>query len=199
MMKLKSKVWGILFTLVVALSACKESGQKTEKTNTDSAKVQLKNQAENTAFAEKATCSQKGKDGEETLQTCLYKNYKAVQEGFPDLKGRYSYRYTLFKKENGKEYKEIKNAEMFEKGEELLAIINSKIKKDYETFASDPQSQDCFEGQTFKPFGFDELGISFDEKNINFNVTFGLMNTCMSVDGTIVSFAWQDIEKYLKP
>ena len=80
---------------------------------------------------------------------------------------------------------------------ELLSIINSKIKKDYMSFSNDPETKDCFEGASFTPYNFDQLGIDFDADEINFNVTFGLSGSCMSVDGTIVSFHFDEIKKYL--
>jgi hypothetical protein len=79
----------------------------------------------------------------------------------------------------------------------LLSIINTKIRKDYNQFAKDPESSTCFEGSSFTPFKFDELGIDFNGDDINFHVTFGLAGACMSVDGTIVSIPLKDIQKYL--
>ncbi len=131
-------------------------------------------------------------------KTCLYKKYKIITQGYADFKGRYSYEYSVFKKDENGSYVRIKNAMLFnENKNELLSIINSKIKKDYMSFSNDPETKDCFEGASFTPYNFDQLGIDFDADEINFNVTFGLSGSCMSVDGTIVSFHFDEIKKYL--
>jgi len=80
---------------------------------------------------------------------------------------------------------------------ELLSIINSKIEKDYKSYSIYPETKDCFEGLSFKPFNFNQLTIDFDVDKINFNVTFGLGSSCMSADGTIVSFNLDEIQKFL--
>jgi hypothetical protein len=151
----------------------------------------------------KVTCTEKkskNKEGGDPIltKTCLYKKYKTISKGQPDYKGRYSYEYSVFKKQENGSYVQIKNAALFnENKNELLSIINSKIEKDYKTYSNDSETKDCFEGTSFTPFEFDQLGIDFDVDKINFNVTFGLSGACMSVDGTIVSFTLEEIQKYL--
>ena len=79
----------------------------------------------------------------------------------------------------------------------MLSIINLKIEKDYRLYSNDPETKECFEGTSFTPFNFDQLGISFDDEKINFYVTFDLSGACLSVDGTNVSFDHDEIQKYL--
>jgi thiol-disulfide isomerase/thioredoxin len=81
---------------------------------------------------------------------------------------------------------------------ELLSIVNAKIEKDYMSFYNDPESRDCFDGASFMPYTIDQLGIEFSTYGIDFNVAFGLSGACMSVDGTKVSFNFDEIRKYLK-
>ena len=153
--------------------------------------------------ANKVTCTEKeskNEDGGDPIltKTCLYKKYKTISKGYPDYKGRYSYEYSVFKKQENGSYVQIKNATLFnENKNELLSIINSKIENDYKSYSNDPETKDCFEGASFTPFNFDQLAIDFDVDKINFNVTFGLSGACMSVDGTIVSFNLYEIQKYL--
>lgn len=131
-------------------------------------------------------------------KTCLYKKYKTNLKGYPDYKGRYSWEYSIFKKEENGGYIQIENAMLFnENKNELLSIINSIIKKDYMSFSNDPETRDCFEGASFMPYNFEQFGIDFDANGINFHVTFGLSSACMSVDGTIVSFNFDELKKYL--
>ena len=149
------------------------------------------------------TCTEQESPNEEgggplLTKNCLYKNYKSITQGYPDYKGRYSYGYSIFKKEGNGNYVQIQNAMLFNGNKyELLSIINSKIKKDYTSFSNDPETKDCFEGASFTPYNFDQLGIDFNADGVNFNVTFGLSGSCMSVDGTIVSFNFDEINKYL--
>jgi hypothetical protein len=116
--------------------------------------------------SDKVTCTEKETKNEDEggpilTKTCLYKTYKTISKGFPDYKGRYSYEYSVFKKQENGSYVQIKNASMFNKNKnELLSIINSKIEKDYKSFSN--EAKDCFEGASFTPFNFDQLGITFN-------------------------------------
>ncbi len=131
-------------------------------------------------------------------KTCLYKKYKTITHGYPDYKGRYTHEYSIFKMDENGSYIQIKNAMLFnENKNELLSIINSKIKKDYMLFSNDPETKDCFEGSSFMPYNFDQLGIDFTADGINFNIAFGLSGSCISVDGTIISFNFDEIKYYL--
>jgi|688.fasta_scaffold80928_1 hypothetical protein len=151
----------------------------------------------NVTCTEKESPNQEGGDPLLT-KTCLYKKYKIITQGYPDFKGRYSYEYSVFKKDQNGSYVQIKNAMLFnENKNELLSIINSKIKKDYMLFSNDPETKDCFEGSSFTPYNFDQLGIDFNADGIYFHVTFGLSGACMSVDGTIISFSLDEIKNYL--
>ncbi len=150
----------------------------------------------------KVTCTEietKNDEGDDPIlvKTCLYKKFKTISKGYPDYKGRYSYDYSVYEKQENGSYVQIKNATLFnENKNELLSIINSKIEKDYKSYSNDPENKDCFQGALFIPFNFDQLAIDFDFDKINFNVTFGLSGDCMHVDGTFVSFNLDEIQKY---
>ncbi|UAY53544.1 hypothetical protein [Ferruginibacter albus] len=151
----------------------------------------------------KVTCSEKLKRQGHGLdpiitKTCFLKNFKLVSIGEPDYKGRYSYEYEVYKKEN-KKFVPATNSEIFNANqEELLTLINKQIQADYKQYSTDSQTKDCFIGIDSIPFyKMNELGISFYGDQIWFNVTFGLSSACMSVDGTIVSFKLSEIKKYL--
>ena len=151
----------------------------------------------------KVTCTEKESKNEEggspiLTKTCLYKTFKTITKGFPDYKGRYSYEYSILKKQENGSYLPIKNASLFKKNKnELLSIINNKIQKDYISYSNNLETKDCFEGISFTPFNFNELGIEFESNTIEFNVTFGLIGACMSVDGTTISMKLDEIQKYL--
>lgn len=102
-------------------------------------------------------------------KTCLYKHYKTISIGSPDYKGRYSYEYKLYKKQENGTFKKVKNVSLFnEKKTELLSLINAKIKKEYNLYAQDPESSECFDQMSFMPFTFEQLGIDFDNNTIIF-------------------------------
>lgn len=150
-----------------------------------------------------ATCAEiesKNEDGDDPIliKTCFYKRYKTISEGHPDYNGRYYYEYSVFRKQENGSYVKISNDAFFnENKNELLSIINSKIEDDYRSYSNDPETKDCFEGTSFTPFNFDQLAIDFDVDKIYFIVTFGLYDACMSVDGIIISFNLDEIQKYL--
>jgi len=134
-----------------------------------------------------------------TTKTCIYKKYKSVTKGYPDYKGRYSYNYFIYLKQENGSYLKIKNAALFNENKtELLYLINEKIKKEFNLLANDLESKDCFEGISLDPFSFDQIGIEFADNSINFCVTFGLPGVCMAVDGTSISFKLDEIQKFLK-
>jgi hypothetical protein len=216
MKKIMTIFGAILFASVILTSCGGGSTDKKEETKTedtlkaiiDTLKVtdNSKNESANTETSitsNKVTCTEKeskNEDGGDPIltKTCLYKKYKTISKSYPDYKGRYSYEYSVFKKQENGSYVQIKNPLLFNKNKnELLSIINSKIEKDYKLYSNDPETKDCFEGASFTPFNFDQLGIYFDDDKINFSVTFGLSGACMSVDGTIVSFNFDEIQKYL--
>ncbi|MDX1904643.1 MAG: hypothetical protein SFU27_10835 [Thermonemataceae bacterium] len=210
-MKKNNIVKTISLLALFFLSNCAESpsNAKIERKAVDTLLKSHSNASTKTESAEKKNikkteveCSSeaiKKKEGEpEQIKTCFYKNYKAVSKGYADYKGRYSYEYFLFKKQSNGQYKKIKNAEMFLDSQKLLVIINSRIKKDYQTYSNDEQTKDCFEGHSFTEYNFNQLGISFEENSINFEVSFGLSSACMSVDGTTISLSLEEIKNYIK-
>jgi hypothetical protein len=209
------RIFGAILFVSALVSSCgsdptgtKEGGQTedTQKTSTDTIKSpHINNTVENSIIPtapNKITCTEKESKNEDgggpiITKTCLYKAYKTISKGFPDYKGRYSYEYSILKKQENGSYLPIKNASLFNKNKnELLSIINSKIEKDYKSYSNNPETKECFEGISFTPFNFGQLGIKFESNQIVFNVTFGLSGACMSVDGTTVSINLDEMQKY---
>lgn len=216
-MKQIMRIFGAILLTSAILTSCGGSStgkkedtdsQETLQDIADTMKVveNSKNESSNTESSltsNKVTCIEKETTNEDSgypilTTTCLYKKYKTISKGYPDYNGRYSYEFSLFKKQENGKYIQIKNALLFNKNKnKLLSIINFKIEKDYKLYSNNPEAKDCFEGASFSPFNFDQLGIYFDDDKINFSVTFGLSDACMSVDGSIVSFNFDEIQKYL--
>lgn len=159
--------------------------------------LKSRNVSKNVTCTEQETQNEEG-GGPLLTKTCLYGKYKTITQGYPDYKGRYSYEYTLHKKDVNGSYVQIKNEMLFnENKNELLSVINSRIKKEYMSLSKDPETLDCFEGATFSPYNFNQMGIDFDNTGINFHVAFSLGSACMAVDGTVITFSFDQIQEYL--
>ena len=138
------------------------------------------------------------RDNDPISKISAYKKYVAYKKGSPDDKGRYYYEYFILKKNENGQYVQIKNASLFNKdSNKLLSIINSKLEKIFIDGSKNSEDEDCFNDQTFKPFTFDQLGISFDQDKIEFNASFGLSFACLAADGNTISFNLTEIKKYL--
>jgi hypothetical protein len=166
-------IFGAILFASALVSSCgsdqtgtKEGGQTVDtlKTSTDTIKsAHNNNTVENSKIpiaSNKVTCTEKESKNEYgggpiITKTCLYKAYKTISKGFPDYKGRYSYEYSILKKQENGSYLPIKNASLFNNNKnELLSIINSKIEKDYKSYSNNPETKECFEGISFTPFNF---------------------------------------------
>lgn len=140
-------------------------------------------------------------DSEDSLiiKTCKWHNFKFIETGYPDYRGRYSYEYEVFAVNNGKE-KKINNSDIFnDKISQLEKLINQRVKHIFDDYAKDPKASVRFKGEIFKKIEINEMGISFSEdEKIEFNVSFGLGNACLSVDEVTVSFSLNEINEYLR-
>ena len=130
------------------------------------------------------------------VKSCSFNNFKSVSIGEADYKGRYSYKYEIFIKKNG-EFVKSNNEELFNnKKEELLKLINQKIKIDFDDYATNPETKDCFEGVTFTNYTYENLGIEFTDDKVNFNVWFDVAGYCFNVSSTSVSLSLEEIKPY---
>lgn len=179
---------GFLFSCASPLTENKEKEETKEETKTEEKKEVPKT----------AVCkTEEKKEGPDPIITknCQYGNIQTKSVGYPDMKGRYSYSYELMF-----DGKKVKNSEIFNKKmPELLSKLNDKILKEYSESYNAEDSKDCFSGMPKNPkFKMDDLSIYLDDKNMIFNVSFGLPGMCLAVDGSIVSIPLEEIETYLK-
>lgn len=119
--------------------------------------------------------------------------------GEPDYKGRYSYKYKLYKLLNDSSIV-LSNAELIRENrrDEFLAILNVRIAdetKKVVQMALDEKSK-CFDGFVFKSYTYEELGIQFNEGLVEFTVTFGLPNACMPYDGVMIAIPLKEMVAY---
>ena len=185
--------------LIVFFCSCSDSASKVKNPEfvriepMEDTKANLKSNEGKEPKA-KVECKKQEKSNE-SIKICKYGNIETKTEGFADMKGRFSYGYSVML--NGKK---VKNEEIFnDKLPELLNKLNQKILKDYTAFYNAEDTKDCFEAKPKNPkFSINDMGIDFEDDKINFNVIFGLSEMCMSVDGTIISISLDEIEPYLK-
>lgn len=175
-----------------------------KETNNDSQTIeenQLTNSSENSPINYKIVCEEKSVNSTSSepilIKSCILNNFKSVSTGEADYKGRYSYKYEVFIKKNGA-YVKSNNEDLFnEKKEVLLKLINQKIKIDFDEYATNPETKDCFEGVTFTNYTYENLGIEFTDDKVNFNVWFDVFEYCFNVSSTTVSFSIEEIKPYL--
>ena len=175
-----------------------------KETNNDSQAIeenQLTNSSGNSPTDYKIVCEEKSVNSTTSepilIKSCILNNFKSVSTGEADYKGRYSYKYEIFIKKNGA-YVKSNNEDLFnEKKEELLKLINQKIKIDFTDYATNPETKDCFEGVTFTNYTYENLGIEFTDDKIDFNVWFDVFESCFNVSSTTVSFSVEEIKPYL--
>ena len=176
---------------------------KNETNNDNQAieKNQLTNSSENSPINYKIVCEEKSVNSTSSepilIKSCILNNFKSVSTGEAVYKGRYSYKYEVFIKKNG-EFVKSNNEELFnEKKEELLKLINQKIKRDFNDYATNPEIKDCFEGITFTNYTFENLGIEFTDNKVDFNVWYDVdFENCFNYS-TTVSFTIEEIKPYL--
>ena len=134
------------------------------------------------------------------VKTCLYKNFKFINTSYPDNVGRYffSEHQVLFLSK--RKYIKTTNHQVFNKEQkELVVVINQKIKQDFNDFKADSNTRECLtEIDSIPIYKMNDFEISFEGEQIWFEVHWGLSGACRAVDGTIVSFKFDEIKKYLK-
>jgi hypothetical protein len=140
-----------------------------------------------------------GKKFERLFKTCSFKSHRTMSIGEPDYKGRYSYKYKLYKLLNDSSIV-LSNAELIRENrrDEFLAILNVRIAdetKKVVQMALDEKSK-CFDGFVFKSYTYEELGIQFNEGLVEFTVTFGLPNACMPYDGVMIAIPLKEMVAY---
>jgi hypothetical protein len=132
-------------------------------------------------------------------KTCLAKDFKIVDTGFPDYTGKYSHTYALYRKINNR-FVKARNSDMFNAGKlnALVARINGQVKKDAKEYVA--ESPDCFP-KDFKPryYQINDLQITFSGNQIWFMANLGIaMGGCASVEESIVTFRVNEIAQYFK-
>lgn len=198
MKKLKTLLMtGVILTAMVACTnnSIETSNEEVEITQNGELNI---DEASTTNDEEKVTCSEKRKDDNGSIKTCLYKSFKTVTESTEE-NGKYFYSYQVYEKNETGAYHKITNEQLFNsKKGELLNKVNAKIKQDYQEMRADEDNDDCFEGFVLQKYNFNDLGIAFSEDKISFSVDFDLPNYCLAVGGTTISFTWDEIRSYFR-
>lgn len=132
-------------------------------------------------------------------KTCGFKNHLFQSIGAPDYKGRYSYKYELFRIEKNDTLK-INNTDFFnDNSGELEMMINKKLKAEYDSNFNIPEINDCMKWIKFRHYKLNEFGISFTDKNqMEFNMDYGIGSACFNVSSSSVVINLSALESYLK-
>ena len=152
----------------------------------------------------KIQCTEKEKKNDEgkdpiLIKTCYYKSFKFVITSYPDNVGRYVYsKHQVFIQSNNK-YIKTTNKRVFNKTqEELVSLINERIKQDFDEYKSDSNTRECLtEIDSIPVYKMNDFYISFYGNEIWFEVHWGLSSACRAVDGTIITFKLNKLKKYL--
>lgn len=152
----------------------------------------------------KIQCSEKEKKNDNgsdpiLIKTCYYKNFKFIKTAYPDYMGRYVYsEHEIFVRSKGK-YVIASNEDVFNtKQNELVLLINKKIKEEFDQFKSDSSIKECLsEIDSLPVYKMNDFDISFEGNEIWFEVNWGSIMACRPVNGSIVSFNLKEIKKYL--
>ena len=144
----------------------------------------------------------KNEDGDDPIieKTCFYKNFKFVTTSYPDYAGRYDFsEHEVLLLSKGKYIKTTNDRVFNKKQKELVSLLNQRIKQDFNAFKADTATRDCLtEIDSIPIYTMNDFDISFEGDEIWFEVHWGLSGACRAVDGTIVSFKFNSIKKYLK-
>lgn len=138
--------------------------------------------------------------GEEPLMinTSLWRNYKIIETGTSDYRGRYTWKTEIFKQEKDS-LTPIIMTDLFkiDKLQELESIINSRLKEDFSYLID--ANRNCFP-RHFQYPGFQLKDMRFmisDNSEISFEVIYGLNSTCFAVNAASASFKIKDMVAYL--
>jgi hypothetical protein len=201
--KSKNKIYiSLIVILTIVITIWFQMNKK--ETNNDNQAIeenQLTKSSEKSPTDYKIVCEEKSVNStvsEPTIiKSCILNNFKSVSTGEADNNGSYSYKYEIFIKKNG-EFVKSNNEELFnEKGDELLVLINQKIKIDFNEYTTNPDTKDCFEGVSFTNYTYENLGIEFVDDNVDFNAWFDVAGYCFNVSSTTVSFSIEEIKPFL--
>lgn len=131
-------------------------------------------------------------------KVCKFKNYLTKSIGIADYKGRYSYKYQLFKIKNSDTIP-ITNTDLFNKNiKELEKSLNNSIKTKYRSNLKIPELRDCMEFINLRFYHLNEFGISFDDKKrINFHIEYGIPSACKNVGGETITIDQPQLNELL--
>lgn len=134
----------------------------------------------------------------ELVNTCYWRDYKLIETGEPDIKGRYSWKSEFFLSIAEKGFA-VQPSSLFEpnKMDELVQLINQRLNEDF--LAMIETEPICFDRKKqFIPFKFEEMRITLSESGgMHFEVNYNLAENCFEVSTASVSFMMKEIKPFL--
>lgn len=159
------------------------------------------------AFAQgsKLTCFEKQRknpDGVDPIlvKTCYLKNYKFVTTSHPDHVGRYVFEENeVYVNTKGKFTKTTYSRVFSQRQARLLALINKRIRQDFDALKKDPDTAECLSDlESIPDYKMDDLEVQFNGNEIWFIVHWGLSGACRAVDGSIVNLKLESVRQYIR-
>lgn len=130
--------------------------------------------------------------------TCNWRNYKLVEIGSSDYKGRYTWTTDIFKKE-GDSLTKISIVELFKPQliVELEALINARLKEDFAYLMETNRA--CFpRHMAFPGYKLSDMRLIItDNSEMSFEINYGLSNACYAVNAASALFKIKEMIPYL--
>jgi hypothetical protein len=134
----------------------------------------------------------------ELVNTCFWRDYKLIETGKPDIKGRYTWKSEFFLSTAENE-SVVQPSSLFkpEKMDELVQLVNQRLNEDF--LAMTETEPICFDRKLqFMPFKFEDMRITLSENGgMHFEVNYNLAENCFEVSTASVSFMMKEIKSFL--
>lgn len=131
--------------------------------------------------------------------TCHWRNYRIIETGKPDHRGRYEWNSELFRVENDSLVKmDITDLFIADSIQTLEALLNAKLKEDFDYLAE--TNRNCFPRHIEYP-GYKLKDMRFfinDNSQVSFEIALGLSNYCQAVNFVSTTFKINELKKYFR-
>ena len=139
----------------------------------------------------------KGKVDPILVNTCFWRNYKIIETGTPDYKGRYTWTTEVFLKTGDTLIKQ-NHVELFkaDKISQLEKLVNDRLSEDFN--AMKISDAECFTQRKYYPiFKLKDMRLAFnDDSEISFEVGYGLTDACFALNLSSTNFKILELKEY---
>lgn len=130
--------------------------------------------------------------------TCLWRNYRIIENGIPDRKGKYEWSTLVYSQNDSINLIPIKTLLKANSIDSLEALVNKRIQEEFEFLAE--TNRHCIPKHMKCPtFTLDNMRfVISDNATISFEVTLGLSPGCYTVDFISATFKISEIKEYFE-